>query len=84
MSVDYYANETKSNIIIIGYRINGGNDIDIALNDWFPGNCSKNVTGFTFARVTPGVTITIEPRVKGASNFKMLLYSERKISVWDV
>ena len=84
LSVDYYANETKSNIIIIGYRINGGNDIDIALNDWFPGNCSKNVTGFTFARVTPGVTITIEPRVKGASNFKMLQYSERKISVWDV
>ena len=84
LSVDYYANATKSNIMSIGYRINSGNDIEIALNDWFPGNCSKNVTGFTFASVTPGVTITIEPRVKGASNFTMPQYSERKIAVWDV
>ena len=84
LSVDYYANNTKSNIMNIGYRINSGKDIEIALNDWFPGNCSKNVTGFTFVRVTPGVTITIEPRVKGASNFTMPLYSERKIAVWDV
>ena len=84
LSVDYYANNTKSNIMNIGYRINSGKDIEIALNDWFPGNCSKNVTGFTFVRVTPGVTITIEPRVKGASNFTMPLYSERKFAVWDV
>ena len=84
LSVDYYANNTKSNIMNIGYRINSGNDIEIGLNDWFPGNCTKNVSGITFARVTPGVTITIEPRVKGASNFTMLLYSERKIAVWDV
>lgn len=84
LSVDYHANATQSNIIIIGYRIDGGNDIEIALNDWFPGNCAKNVSGITFARVTPGVTITIEPRVRGASNFTMRQYSERKISVWDV
>ena len=84
LSVDYHANATQSNIMIIGYRINGGNDIEIALNDWYPGNCTKNVSGITFARVTPGVTITIEPRVRGASNFTMRQYSERKIAVWDV
>ena len=84
ISVDYYADATESNIIFIGYRINGGNDIEIALNDWYPGKCSKMVAGISFARVTPGVAITIEPRVKGASNFTMRQYSERKVSVWDV
>lgn len=84
ISVDYHANATQSNIMYIGYRIDGGAEVEIALNDWYPGNCVKTVAGIAFARVTPGVTITIEPRVRGASNFTMRQYSERKISVWDV
>lgn len=84
MSVDYSANSTQSNILCIGYRINGGTEVEVACNDWYPGNCSKTAAGISFVNVTPGVTITIEPRVKGASNFTLRQYMERKISVWDV
>ena len=84
IAVDYVANSTQSNIIWIGYQINSNAIQEIGANDWYPGNCGKKVLGIGFANVTPGVEISITPKVKGASNFTMRTYNERAMFVWDL
>ena len=84
VAVDYSANSTQSNIILIGFQINSNAIQEIGANDWFPGNCSKKVLGIGFATVTPGVEINITPKVRGASNFTMRMYQERAMYVWDL
>ena len=84
IAVDYYATNVQSNILIIGYQINSNAIKEIGLNDWYPGNCGKKVLGIDFAAVTPGVEISITPKVRGASNFIMKLYQERAMYVWDL
>lgn len=84
IAVDYTANNVQSNILWIGYQINNNSIQEIGANDWYPGNCSKKVLGIGFATVTPGVEISITPKVKGASNFTMRTYQERAMYVWDL
>ena len=84
IAVDYFATNVKSNILSIGYQINSNAIQEIGANDWYPGNCGKKVLGIGFATVTPGVEISITPKVRGASNFIMKIYQERAMYVWDL